>query len=547
MSSQKSLFTLPLIIVAILGALTGFFQPDQSLAQESAADVVTAEASLAYDDGNLEEALGLLKQALELYPEHTEALYYLGLIYLKQDKLDESLEALQKAYELEPKSPSVAFQLGVVHFNREEYDEAEPLLTRVFEEQPTTNNAGYYVGFLRYRQKDYQGAIDAFKVGASDDSRILQLTRFYSGLALVQLGLPQQAAAELELAMRSRTVSPLIGPADRLRDTLVASQRTENKLTGQVRIGGFYDTNVAVVPRETNDPSIRSSRNRKTNSPGILASLRLDYALPNLGPIQTTVGYSLFHISNNEVSNLNLLNHLGSLGAYYGTSVATLPAQIGLQLSTDNTELGDDQFLRRYSALLFATLVESARHLTTVQGGAQIKEFEDLDVSQFADPDVRTALGADTQSGTNWMAGIAHTLRFDGGRHFIRGGFQFDTDAALGNNFDYHGYRIQVGGLYSLPWWNIRIRYDYDLYFRIYENPNTLLTRTSQLPFGLPPVVRQRVTEHNHALRFEKPLPYDITVAVEWQGTFSRSNTDALFDFNRQLVTGSVAWAFSYF
>ncbi|MDA0739398.1 MAG: tetratricopeptide repeat protein [Nitrospirae bacterium] len=105
--------------MAILVALTGFLRPTLSLAQESAADVVTAEASLAYDDGNLEEALVLLNQALELYPDHTEALYYLGLIYLKQDKLDESLSALQKAYELEPKSPSVAFQLGVVHFSRE--------------------------------------------------------------------------------------------------------------------------------------------------------------------------------------------------------------------------------------------------------------------------------------------------------------------------------------------------------------------------------------------------------------------------------------------
>lgn len=545
--SQKSLFSFPLIILAILVALTGVLRPTLSLAQESAADVVTAEASLAYDDGNLEEALVLLNQALELYPDHTEALYYVGLIYLKQDKLDESLSALQKAYELEPKSPSVAFQLGVVHFSREEYGEAEPLFAKVFEAEPTTNNVGYYVGFLRYRKDDYQGAIDAFKVGASDDSRILQLTRFYSGLALVQLGLPQQAAEELEEAMRLRTVSPLIGPADRLRDTLVAAQHNDHRLQGQVRLGGFFDSNAAVVPLETNDPTIRTLRNRDTNSAGILTSLRLDYSLLRLGPVETTIGYSFFHTANNDFSDLNVVNHLGSLGTFYRTSVATMPFQAGIQLSADNTELGDDQFLRRYSAVLFATLVENARHVTTIQGGAQIKEFKETNVSQIADPAVRAVLAADTRSGTNWMAGVTHILRFDGGRHLLRGGLQFDTDAALGSNFDYKGYRVQAGAMYSLPWWGIRIRYDYDLYFRVYENLNTRFSATSLLPVGATPSVRQRVTEQNHVVRVEKPLPYDMTVAVEWQGTFSRSNTDVLYDFNRQLVTGSVAWAFSLF
>jgi len=534
-------------VITVFVSVMGLAQPALLQAQESAADVLTAEATLAYDDGNLEEALTLLKQALELYPDHAEALYYLGLIYLKQDKLDESLAALQQAYALVPESPSVAFQLGVVRFTREEYDEAEPLLTRVFEAEPTTNNAGYYVGYLRYRKNDFQGALQAFKAGASDDPRILQLTRFYSGLALVQLGLPQEAAEELEEAMRLRTVSPLIGPADRLRDTLIAARQTDHRLKGQVRVGGFFDTNVAVVPLETDDPTIRSLRNRDTNSPGLLSSLRLDYSLLRWGPVETTMGYSFFHTANTDLPDLNLLNHLGSLGTFYRTSVAAMPAQAGLTLSMDNTELGGDQFLRRYSASLFAMLVESARHMTTIQGSAQIKEFKETNVSQFADPAFRAALAADTRSGTNWMAGVTHIIRFEGGRHLIRGGFQFDTDAALGSNFDYKGYRVQAGGMYTLPWWNIRIHYDYDLYFRVYENPNTRFSQTGLLPVGASPTVKQKVTEQNHVVRFEKSLPYNMTAAVEWHGTFSRSNMDVLFDFNRQLVTGSVTWAFSLF
>ncbi len=542
-----SLFCPPTITIVVFVVLLRVLIPSLSLAQESAADVMTAEASLAFDDGNLEEALGLLNQALELYPDHVEALYYLGLIYLKQDKLDESLAALQKAYALEPKSPSVAFQLGVVHFAREEYEEAEPLLTKVFEANPTTNNAGYYVGFLRYNKNDFQGAIDAFKVGASDDPRILQLTRFYSGLALAHLGRPQKAAEQLEEAMRLRTVSPLIGPADRLRDTLLAAQEKDHRLQGQISVGGFYDSNVAVVPLESNDPNVRLSRNMDTNSPGILSLVRLDYSLLRLDPVDVTVGYSFLHISNLELNDFNILNNLGSLETTYGTYVAEMPFVAGMRLSADDTDIGGNQFLKRYSAAMFASLVETPRHVTTVQGGAQIKEFEETDLSQFVDPVVRAALQANKQSGTNWSAGVTHVMYFEGGQHHIRGGFQFDTDAAIGSNFDYKGYRIQAGGMYTLPWWNIRIGYDYDLYFRVYANPNTRLTRTGLLPFGGTPLVKQRVTEHNHIVRIEKPFPYNITVSLEWQGTFSRSNTDLLYDFDRQLVSSSVAWGFSLF
>lgn len=517
------------------------------LAQESAADVVTAEAILAYDDGNLGEALALLNQALELYPDHPEALYYLGLVYLKEGKLDESLAALQKAYELVPQSPSVAFQLGVVHFLREEYDEAEPLLTKVFESDPTINNAGYYVGFLRYRKNDFQGAIDAFKIGASDDPRILQLTRFYAGLALAQLGQPKKAAQELEKAMRLRTVSPLIGPADRLRDTLLAAQEDEHRLQGQIGINGFYDTNVAAVPLENNDPNVRESRNIDTNSPGVQYFVRLDYLLFRVGSLDTTLGYSLLQISNLELNDFNILNNLGSLETTYGTHVADLPFLAGIRISADDTDIGGDQFLRRYSGALFASLVESPDHVTTVQGGVQIKEFEETNLSLFSDPAVRAAFAADTQSGTNWSAGFTHLMYFKEGLHFLRGGFQFDTDAAIGSNFDYKGYLIQAGGLYTLPWWGIRISYDYDLYFRLYENPNTRLSQTGLLPTGASPKVKQKVTEQNHVVRIEKPFPYNITASIEWQATFSRSNTALLFNFDRQLVSGGISWAFSLF
>ena len=344
--------------------------------------------------------------------------------------------------------------------------------------------------------------------------------------------------------MRVRTVSPVTGPADRLRDSLVAAKATENRFHGQMQVGGFYDSNVAVIPQSTGEPTIESLRNRKSESAGALASLRLDYSWLRHGPVESTLSYSLFLNGNNSLQDFNVSNHLGALGMFYRGIIASMPFQTGLQLTVDNTDLGREQFLRRYSGSVFGTLVESQQHLTTLQGRVQLKEFEEADISQIINPTVRAALAEDVRSATNWMAGLTHIIRFEQDRHFIRGGVQVDRDAAIGENFDYTGYRLQAGGLYTLPWFNIRVRYDYDVHFRLYDSPNTRFSRTGLLQTGEMPHVTQTVTEQTHVLRIEKPFPNNITMAVDWQNTFSRSNIDILFNFDRQVVSWTVAWAF---
>src|SRR5207247_2823207 len=99
-----------------------------------------------------------------------------------------------------------------------------------FKTSPELDGLGYYVGFLRYRKKDYRGALAAFRGGRSADPELQQLTRFYTGLALGVLGLPGQAAAEVEQALRLAPGSQLTRPAERLPDTIVASRPQERRV-----------------------------------------------------------------------------------------------------------------------------------------------------------------------------------------------------------------------------------------------------------------------------------------------------------------------------
>ena len=511
-------------------------------AQQTEADVFVAQAILAYDARRYDEALTLLKEALAQDPNNVEALYYSGLVLMAQQKTDQAVEVLEKARARAPRDLSILFLLGVANFALERYDQAEAPLTQVLNERPQTEGVGYYVGLIRYRKKDYQGALKAFRAETSQNPNIQQLVRFYSGLTLAILGLPEQAVAEVDAALKFQTGSSLTGPAERIRDTLATAREAERRLHAEVRVGFIYDSNVAVIPQASHDPTAESLRNRKTASPGELAALRLDYSWLRRGPWESTVTYSFFQTYNNRLPSFNVQNHLVAGALSYRAAIGSMPFQVGAQYSWDYISLGGDDFLQRHTATLFGTIVENKSNLTTVVFRFQDKEF-------FATPG---QIRAEDRDARNWMIGGTHVFRFAEDRHYIRVGYQFDLENADGRNYSYAGNRFLAGGQYTLPWGSTRLKYDFDLHQRHYRHANTLLPAVN-------PGSREREDlEQNHVFRIEQVLaknlgpsvigcaptaPCPLTLAAEYQRTVADSNL-AVFDFNRNVWTLTLSWQY---
>jgi tetratricopeptide (TPR) repeat protein len=513
--------------------------PLAASAQQTEADVFVAEAILAYEEKRHEAALALLRQALEIEPRNVDALYYTGLVHLARQRPDLAVEALERARSEAPADLSILYQLGLAYFIQEQYDRAEPVLTQVFTQRPRTDGVGYYVGFMRYRKKDYQGALRAFAAGTSADPNIQQLTRFYTGLALAILGLPERAAAEVEEALRLQPVSPLTGPAERLRDTILAARERERRFRAELRLGFLYDTNVSVEPEPSHDPTAESLRRRQRRTPGQLAAARFEYSWLRRGPWEATAGYSFFQTINNDRPSFNIQNHLGALGATYRGTLAAMPFQLGAQYAYDYLTLDDDEFLQRNTATLFGTLVENPGNLTALQGRFQTKEFS-------ADSNIPPEERRDAK---NWMVGFIHIFRFREDRHLLRFGYQFDVEDADGRNFKYHGHRLLAGAQYTLPWGDTRLKYDLDVHHRNYRHAHTLLPVVA-------PGTRERVDhEVTHLVRLEQPLPWRglclpdagdrpcLTLSADYQAIISRSNLP-VFSFNRNVYSLTLAWQY---
>ena len=514
-----------LLVVALVAPLV---LGERAAAQTTEADVYVAQAVLEFSENRYDEALANLEKAIQTEPDHVEANYYMGVVLMAKNQPAEATPFLEKARMRSKNDPSIAFQLGLAYFAQRQYDKAQPLLEEAYRAQPTLDGIGYYVGFLRYQKKDYRGALDAFNAGRTSSPDLQQLTKFYSGLALGALGLPGQATAEIDQAIRANPGSAFTGPAERLRDSMVSTRQGQRRLSAEVRLGFFYDDNVPVIPNpDSGEPLVGLLRQANRDSTGELFGLRADYAWLRTDQWEATVGYSFFATYNNDLPSFNIMSHLGSLGASYRTAVDNMPLLLGGQYSFDALWLDQQWFLQRHTGSAYASLVESNRYLTQIFARYQHKNF-----NQLID-----TVPAENRDGNNWMIGGIQVFRFSEDRHYLKIGYQFDWDDTVGQNYEYTGNRITAGGQYTLPWYAIRLKYDLDVHFRNYQNPNTLF------PTSAPGTTRRRDTEIVNIVRAELPLPRSFTLAFEYQSTVNMSNL-ALFDYTRNVYTMMIAWSY---
>jgi tetratricopeptide (TPR) repeat protein len=512
-----------LVVVLLIAIL-----PPRAAGQVTEADVYVAQAILDFDDRRYDEAIANLTKALEIEPDHVEALYYMGVVRVAQERPADAVPFLERARAAAPASAAVVLQLGLAYFAQQDYDRAQPLLEQAFAADPLQDGLGYYVGFMRYRQRDYRRALSAFRAGRTTSPELRQLTRLYTGLTLAMLGLPAQAAAEVDESLRLAPGTPLTGPAERLRDAVLAARDRQKRFSAELRLGVFFDDNVAVVPsRDRADPIVPILRDRKHESTGELFGTRLGYIWYRADALDATVGYSFFGTYNNDLPSFNVTDHVGMLGATYRGALGAMPLQLTGQYAFDALFLDDRAFLQRHTLTMAGALVQTDMHLTQL-----FARFQDKDFKNQAIP-----LRREARDARNYMLGAVHLLRFAEDRHFLKLGYQWDLDAAVGAHYRYHGHRVSLGARYTLPWKDIRLSYDFDVHLRDYTD------RHSLLPTPRPGTRVRRDEEMTNIVRADVPLPYRFTLSAEFQATINRSNI-AAFDYTRNVVSLILSWVY---
>ena len=102
--------------------------------------------------------------------------------------------------------------------------------------------------------------------------------------------------------------------------------------------------------------------------------------------------------------------------------------------------------------------------------------------------------------------------------------------------------------LVTLPWYGVRLFYDFDVHLRQYGHRNSLL------PTYAPETKRRSDDEYNNSVRAELPFAGPslwghttrMTLSASYQNTVARSNIE-IFQYTRNLYSLSLSWAYPGF
>lgn len=161
------------------------------------------ELELLIDDGEFEQALTLLSEAIERMPENIDLLYTRAMLGERTDDLqlleadlrtiltiqpnhtdslnalgytladrtnrfDEALELIQQAYRQRPNSPAIMDSLGWVYFRMGDFDNAFPLLEKAFSAYPDHEIAAH-LGELLWITDQQDRAVEVWQAGLENN------------------------------------------------------------------------------------------------------------------------------------------------------------------------------------------------------------------------------------------------------------------------------------------------------------------------------------------------------------------------------------------
>jgi hypothetical protein len=347
-------------------------------------------------------------------------------------------------------------------------------------------------------------------------------------MSLSALGFPQAAREEVEQSIRLQPISPLSGPAERFRDVLGSAAKAQRDYRVDVKAGFFYDDNVAAIPNQTGDVLVQAAREQEHRSTGELLFARFEYQPIRTPDWDATLSYGLLQNIYNDVSHFNTQTHSFAAAAAYKTALAQRPSVWGLSVLYDYGRLDDRNYYNRYAVVPNGTVAWNGMHVSQATLGLSAKDY-------MHEKTLITT--SDSRDAFNYLLGLTHFIQFDGGRHYLKVGYQFDYEAAEGSNWSYLGNRLLAGVGLALPW-EFKLRYDFDAHFRDYRNPHTYL------PVGITtPTTKRRDIDMNHLVSLYRELPGNVTIALEYLRNVDESNLE-VYDYVRNVVTVNVSWRY---
>ncbi len=206
--------------------------------------------------GKIDSSIIAYKEALKLNPDHEDALYYIGIMYMKADSFEKAQQTLGKLTELNPQSERAFIQLGNLYFcvNHTNYfhpEKSKLYFERAYELNKETLNPNLRLGEIALFQDRTNDALVIFNKLLMMDQKNAEIY-FMIGYLNWKSGKVQYAIKDLErtfeLGLNTISNNEMGGSAIPAKNEIIGKNLGcdlfMDWLTGNLSAPGKYDIRV---------------------------------------------------------------------------------------------------------------------------------------------------------------------------------------------------------------------------------------------------------------------------------------------------------------
>jgi tetratricopeptide (TPR) repeat protein len=110
-------------------------------------------------NGNPKDAIGVFERAIQLRPDTVEVHFALGECYFLLNQSEKALEAFSKATDLKPQDAKGYYNLGMIYYKYNKTEEALDFLEQAIKLDPKFSSAYYQAGLVSIKKGDLAKAI----------------------------------------------------------------------------------------------------------------------------------------------------------------------------------------------------------------------------------------------------------------------------------------------------------------------------------------------------------------------------------------------------
>jgi len=115
-------------------------------------DEVFQTAVKSHQAGDYQHARNLYEEIINIQPDHSCALHYLGVLCLQQGNFDCAIQYIEKALQVNPNDSNAYYNLGIAFQNRRFFNEAVRAYQKAIELNPDNTDAYVNIGVI-YKEK----------------------------------------------------------------------------------------------------------------------------------------------------------------------------------------------------------------------------------------------------------------------------------------------------------------------------------------------------------------------------------------------------------